>query len=128
MECDRYARIVESDVLREEVANWADALFRGHAAVQSDFTLGRLIGPGRNGAFSRKGIAAALPKGLDSVEVRPLGKDRVVPDGLFLGHANFRGLVIARISIEHLVENTEISNDAFVRVAARVGYICYNER
>jgi hypothetical protein len=127
-ECGKYADLIEDPGRNEILSSWSDSEFFSKNFIKSDLNIGRLVGPGRSGAFSNIHYPLDDFGQISDLEFRPLGKDPLNPNAVFIGVSSFRGLIVARTSLPEDLKASGISMDAIEVKKGRIGMICHRER
>lgn len=135
-ECDQYRVLLESDLDRSALEQWADEVAFRRELAASDYELGYLSGPGRHGAL-RDASGSSLPDALlnftywiplELPEVRPLGGEKARPDAIFVGRKSFQGLVIARGALEDVIKTLQLPDKSVAKTKSeRIGIVCYSD-
>lgn len=125
--CDAYYPYVTDDETSRELIEWAEVEIFSRDFSKEDFSLGRLVGPGRNGAFEPDSIGATFP-GLIEDEIRPIGPDPMHPSGIFIGRMSYRGIIVARTSLNQMLEEANYTSADFLAENGKVALICADAR
>ena len=134
-ECGWQSKFVDSDSSHEFIIQWADAEVFSRKYSSEDVFGGRLAGPGRVALrINKLGIplpehelSPTLPRSAFNIEVRLIGDDINDPIGVFFGQSSYRGVIIAKSSIEDAVNAGKIELAALSARRGRVGLVCVSE-
>lgn len=126
IECGEYRKILNDDVLRAQLLQWADGEIFSRTFEKKDFdeVLG-FVGPGRHGAdlsIDRSGIK--VPAWLDGYAIRSVGPNRFHPDVLFVARRRFQGIIITRDDFERSLSGTNIDKSGVEERDGRLAMIC----
>ena len=98
-DCRRYHSYVQRAEARDALESWARESVLAREFVLSETHIAGPMGPGR--LSLRRGVVAPPPfSDLQSLEIRLIGADPLHPEGVFVGAANYRGLVIAKTDLD----------------------------
>jgi hypothetical protein len=107
--CDSYRETVNDGAQRLDLINWAKGCFNQFPLHEELLIAGGLPGPGRRMIAGGKCIED-IPSNLRGLEVRIIG-DSAVPRGFFVGHAAYRGIVVALRMDDDLSDLREFTDE-----------------
>lgn len=136
--CDPYREVLASESDVNSLTEWADATIFSRQLSRSEYVMGRLAGPGRNGALphefvkfgyieemivsKRNAWTSLFPQ--SEIEIRPIGLEEL-PSAVFIGHRSFRGLIVSRRAFDSPDTSKFVPPDWLDSQLNRVGVVCY---
>jgi len=123
--CESRKTAVSDAGARVKLLEWADRCFSSFPQPEQSLIAGGLPGPGRR--LISNGICLEfMPSEFVDLEIRPLGQVEN-PVGLFLGEGAYRGVLVARETVEKMMElSGDLLPNEIEPVSERIALLCRN--